>query len=299
MLTTIYKSTIPICIYLLAIGCKAQPSPISANDQKTFSDYWHQGKAEISSYDLSQSRYGATHDGKVMLVFVTEDMNRSKQVKLDDPLRHASDAVNVLKLNTMKEFITGIYKYSMMSSVFTPVEYAKHPHSLKLTCSSQDWCGQSFMQANWKGNRYEVKQYSYFESEGDQSYTLMSPWLEDEIWTKIRLAPNTLPIGEVKMVASVFYIRLSHKANIVYKAITSLTNHNATENIYKIEYPELKRTIEINFQSVFPFKILGWKEIYGKNEITTAKISSTIQLDYWKYNRSEDEVLRSNLNLKN
>ena len=293
-----YKSLIPFIIYSLAAGCKAQPSPLPAIHPKTFSDYWHQGKAEISIYDLSQFRYGTVHDGQVVLVFVTEDVSKNKQVKLDDPQRHAADVVNVMKLNTMKEFVTGIYKYSLMSSVFTPVDYSQNPHSLKLTCSSQDWCGQSFMQANWKGNRYEVQHMSYFESEGDQAYTLMTSWLEDEIWTKIRIAPNTLPTGDVKMIASAFYIRLSHKPNNVYDAIASLTK-NESGNIYKIEYPDLERTLEIRFQSDFPYKILGWKEMYGDGEVTTAEISSTVISDYWQHHHPEDEVLRQELKIKN
>jgi len=292
-----YKFLIPVIIYSLSVGCKAQTSPLPVIDPKKFAEYWYQGKAEISSYDLTQSRYGTNHDGQVVLVFVTEDLSSNKQVKLDDPQRHADDAVKVLKLNTMKEFVTGIYKYSMMTSVFTPVDFKNNPHSLKLTCSSQDWCGQSFMQANWKGNRYEVQHRSYFESEGDQDYTLMTSWLEDEIWTKIRIAPNTLPTGEVKMIASAFYIRLSHKPTIVYNAVTTLTT-NSGNNIYKIVYPELKRTLEIAFESVFPYKILRWKETYGEGEVTTAEISSTVISDYWNHNHPEDEVLREGLKLK-
>ena len=291
------KYVIPILLYLLALGCKAQPSVISTVDQKLFSDHWYQGKAELSSYDLTQSRYGATHDGKVVLVYVTEDMSNKSQVKLDDPSRHVNDAIKVMKLNTMKEFVTGIYKYSMMMSVFTPVEYVTHPHSLKLTCSSQEWCGQYFMQANWKGNRYEVKHFSYFESEGDQSYSLMNPWLEDEVWTKIRVAPNTLLTGELKMVPSAFYIRMSHQPMKVYDAVGTLIKSDE-EYTYKIEYRELKRILEITFQAQFPYKILGWKEVYGENEITTAKLSSTIMSDYWNHNRPKDELMRNDLNLE-
>lgn len=289
---------IPIFLLSLVLGCKAQPSVISPIDQKLFSDHWYQGKAELSSYDLNQSRYGAAHDGKVVLVYVTEDFSHKSHVKLDDPSRHINDAIKVMKLNTMKEFVTGIYKYSMMTSVFTPIEYERHPHSLKLTCSSQDWCGQSFMQANWKGNRYEVKNFSYFESDGDKTYSLMNPWLEDEIWTKIRLAPNTLATGEMKMVPSAFYIRLSHQPLKVYDVVATLSK-TAEEYTYKIEYKELKRILEITFQAQFPHKILGWKEVYGENEMTTAKLSSTIMSDYWNHNHPDNELMRKDLNLEN
>lgn len=289
---------IPFLLFSLLLGCKAQPSVISPIDEKLFSDHWYQGKAELTTYELSQSRYGAVHDGTVVLVYVTEDFSNKRHVKLDDPSRNINDAIKVMKLNTMKEFVTGIYKYSMMMSLFTPVEYVKHPHSLKLTCSSLDWCGQTFMQANWKGNRYEVKNYSYFESEGDQSYSLMNPWLEDEIWTRIRLAPNTLMTGEMKMVPSAFFIRLSHQPLKVYDAVATLSKEGE-EYTYKIEYDELKRALEIIFQAQFPYRILRWKETNGENEVTTATLSSTIVSDYWKHNHPEDEVMRKDLNLEN
>lgn len=291
------KFIIPVCIYFFTLSCRAQTSSLPVIDDKLFSDYWYTGKAEISTYELTQSRYDSSHDGSVTLIFVTEDISKSKHVKLDNPKRNAKDAIKVLKLNTMKEFVTGIYKYSMMSSIFSPVDYEEMPHALKLTCSSQDWCGQSYMQANWKGNRYEVNQFSYFESEGDRQYSLMNPWLEDQIWTTIRLAPHTLQAGEIRMIPSAFYLRLSHKQNKVYKAIASLSKQ-AQENIYKIEYPELGRSIEITFRNQFPFVITGWKETYGDNEITTARLSVTQMSDYWNLHFPRHENLRKELNLK-
>ncbi|HZV68143.1 MAG TPA: hypothetical protein VFG10_01315 [Saprospiraceae bacterium] len=277
-------------------SCKQQSSQIPEIEHKLFRAYWEQGKGEISSYVLNQSRYGANHEGNVVMVFVTEDMSNSKQVRLDEPAHNAPDAIKVLKLNTSKEFITGIYKYSMMSSVFTPVDYDEHPHTLKLTASSQEWNGQAFMQLNWRGNRYEVQQMSYLESEGDNSFALVSAWLEDEIWTKIRVAPNTLPIGSITMIPSALYIRLSHQPIKAYDAVAGL-KAEGEEYIYTIQYPEIKRTLEINFEKTFPYKILGWKETYGNNEVTTARISNTIISDFWNHNHPEDVLLREQLNL--
>ncbi len=202
-------------LFLLLVSCRKPKSSIPETNEQVFSDYWYQGEAEISSYELSQTRYGGTHDGNSVLVFVTEDFSKSKHVKLDEPHKHKSDAVRIIKLNTSKEFVTGIYKYTMMNSVHMPVDHSEYPHSLKLTSSTQEWCGQSFMQVNWKGNRYEVQEFSYFESAGDSKYSLARGWLEDELWTLIRIAPNTLPIGEVKMIVSSFYARLAHCENKV------------------------------------------------------------------------------------
>lgn len=283
-----------VCLFA---SCKKQSSNIPEIDQKIFAAYWDQGKGEVSSYSLDQSRYGAQHDGSVILVFSIEDMSNTKQVRLDDPKRNSGDAVKVLKLNTNKEFVTGLNKYSLMSSIFTPLDYDEHSRSLKLTTSCQDWNGQSFTQLNWKGNRYEVKQMSYEESEDDKSFSLVSTWLEDELWTKIRVAPNTLPIGNVTMIPSAMYTHLSQQPLKAYDAVASIKSDSA-EYTYTIHYTEIKRTIEINFQKSFPYKIMGWKETYGNNEVTTARISNTIVSDYWKHNQPQDSVLREELQLK-
>jgi alkaline phosphatase len=47
----------------------------------------------------------------------------------------------VLKLNMTREFVTGVYPYNTMLSVFTPVEV--EARSPKLTASVTEWCGQT------------------------------------------------------------------------------------------------------------------------------------------------------------
>jgi len=84
-----------------------------------FKNYWYAGKAELSSYKLQQARYGEIHSGTAVLVFVTEDFSKSKQVKLDHPENAGNDKLPVLKLNFTKKFVTGIYPYSMMMSAFS------------------------------------------------------------------------------------------------------------------------------------------------------------------------------------
>lgn len=140
-----------------------------SSDNTQFNTHWYQGKAEITSYKLEQARYGEIHKGDAVLIFVTEDFSRSKQVKLDNPVQAGNDAVPVLKLNFTKKFNTGIYPYSMMLSVFTPVQIENYPRTLKATASSQEWCGHTFTQLNLRDNRYQAVLYSYFEDEGDQN----------------------------------------------------------------------------------------------------------------------------------
>jgi hypothetical protein len=50
-----------------------------------FNEYWYAGKAEITSYTLTQVRYGEIHTGIAVNIFVTEDFLPKKQVKADYP----------------------------------------------------------------------------------------------------------------------------------------------------------------------------------------------------------------------
>ena len=163
-------------------------------DSEEFKNYWYGGKAEITTYKLEQARYGELHEGYSVLVFVTEDFSKSNQVKLDNPQDAKGDDVKVLKLNRIKKFDTGIYSYSMMDSVFTPVYVDEYPSSLKVSSSSQEWCGNTFMQLNLGYSGYEVSTYSYFESEGDRKFSLQKEILEDELWTR-RLILTPDPSG--------------------------------------------------------------------------------------------------------
>lgn len=270
---------------------------------KEFSDYWYQGKAEISSYKLNQARYGAMHPGNAVLIFVTEDFSEEKQVKLDNPDAAGKDAVKVMKLNKVKKFDTGIYPYSMMTSTFTPLNAEKHAHSLKVTTSSQEWCGHTFTQLNLDGSSYNAHLFSYFEAEGDQQLELDAVLLEDEVWNRIRMNPEGLPNGEIEIIPGTMYQRLSHEPLKVVKANANLTREG-DESIYTLDYPTLNRTLMIHFETAFPHKIIGWEESFmsgsgenAQNLTTTATLDKSIMTDYWTHNAPQDSVFRQELNL--
>ncbi|MGB3364388.1 MAG: hypothetical protein WBB48_06385, partial [Thermodesulfobacteriota bacterium] len=148
-----FKSILAIAIFVVlanfsVVESQELDSSSSVVDSEEFKAYWYDGKAEITSYKLEQARYGELHEGYAVMVFVTEDFSKTKQVKLDNPQNANGDDVKVLKLNRIKKFDTGIYRYSMMDSVFTPVYIGEHPNTLKITSSSQEWCGNTFTQLN-------------------------------------------------------------------------------------------------------------------------------------------------------
>lgn len=302
-------STVSILVSVLgfiAFGCVETHTesvpviPASETDPDTFGDYWFQGEAEISSYELSQSRYGEQRDGHAVLVFVTEAFSKSKHVKLDRPNEAGSDRVDIMKLNFIKKFNTGIYPYSMMQSVFTPLKLNEFPHSLKTTASIQEWCGHVFNQFNLRGDKYQVELRSYFESEGDVNKELDNAILEDELWNRIRINPESLPTGKFEVIPALFASRLRHTDLNVTTANASLEK-GAEETSYTISYPEDDRKITIRFQTEFPHKILGWEETYtnfsGKEVTTSATLKETIKGPYWQQNGTEHNYLREELGL--
>ncbi|MCH7927220.1 MAG: hypothetical protein IID03_04450 [Candidatus Dadabacteria bacterium] len=297
---------ISLSLFLAFCSLGYPSDEISNTDHKTFGDYWYQGKAEITSYEMEQARYGEIRKGHAVLIFVTEDFSKSKQVKLDNPQKDPEDAVKILKLNFVRKFITGIYPYSIMTSVFTPVELSSHPNTLKLSFSSQEWCGNVHTQANHKKNRYEFNSYSYFESEGDAKFELEDAILEDELWTRIRISPDRLPVGNIKIIPSLLSSRLKHFELKVENAFAEKVVIDKKRDLvsYRVNYKNLDRKIQINFINRFPYEIVEWSEEYKSGFGTNPKLlktkgvkSKTLIIDYWNKNDIEDEDLRKVLGI--
>ncbi len=287
-------------------SCKDKISEPSA----AFQQQWYQGKAEINSYDLQQARYGEIRDGEAVLIFVTEDFSTHDLVKLDDPSK-TDDKVRVLKMNMTKKFVTGIYPYSMMLSVFTPLSGDGNAQTLKADCSSQEWCGHTFSQLRLDGSKYKWMLHSYFEKEGEQEGKLDDVLLEDEIWTRLRINPKGVPQGNVVMLPGLLYQRLSHDEMKKTDATITILKADTTfaamadAQMCTIAYAKAQRTLKIYFNGSFPHQILGWKESYpdgfgpNKKMLTTiAVLKKTIWTDYWKHNTLADSALSESLQLK-
>lgn len=264
------------------------------NPSENFKTYWYGGEAEISSYRLEQARYGEMREGNAILVFVTEDFRPEKQVKAD---RYSKENTPILKLNATKNFETGIYPYSIMQSTFFPV--SNNQHALKVSCSVQEWCGHVYSQLNNR-NQFEIRSHSYFESEGDQNFTLDKTILENELWTQLRLDPKALPTGILQVIPSLEYVRLKHIELKAYRAIATLSGA-----VYSISYPDLNRELKIMFNPNFPYDILGWEDMfqdgYGANAKTLVSKGTklkTIKSAYWSKNSNAHNALRDSLLLE-
>ncbi len=282
----------------------AQAAPMTpvATD---FNGYWHQGKAEVTRFALEQARYGQIHKGDAVLIFVTEDFLGKEQVKLEsEPGGRA--VVPILKLNCTKKFNTGVYPYSMMTSVFTPEDLRANPRTLKVATSVQEWCGHTFTQFNLRGGKYNVELRSYFEKEGDRDITLDTALLEDEVWTRLRLAPENLPTGTVTIIPSTMAQRLRHTEFAALSAtVTRAPIAEAQgQTRYTITYPNGDRTLAIDYETAFPHRIMAWSETYRDGFGDKAKVLTTravrtneLMIDYWSKHFNEDAGLRGKLGL--
>lgn len=284
--------------------CSPTPRPGNNHAGKLFETdafkaYWYSGKAELNAYKLDQSRYGESRDGSAVLIFVTEDFSRREHVKIDNPSGAGDDKINVMKMNFTKNFVTGIYPYSMMLSVFKPIGGDLYPHAMKAVMSSQEWCGQVFSEMNLSGDQYEFIGHSYFEKEGEEKFELEAAWLEDELWNQIRLEPMDLPIGEVKIIPGLFFSRLKHTTQRPLLATVSRSEEGGRV-AYTVSLVQQKRQLVIFYQQEFPHKILGWDETFeedGKTLLSSAVLEKTMMVDYWTKNRNEFQYLRDSLGL--
>ncbi len=273
----------------------------SSVSDKEFSGFWYQGQAELTRYELKQERYGEVHQGDAVLIFVTEDFLDDKQVKYEFGPR-GENVKSILKLNATRKFFTGVYPYSIMTSVFTPVEAGKGTY--KVATSSQEWCGHTFMQLNQRQDGIDGRFYSYFQAEGDQQFKLPNALMEDEIWTKLRLDPAALPTGSIELVPALHYLRLRHKDAGVLKANAELRTLrdaaiSSKELIeYSVRYKDISRSLKIVAENEFPFTILGWEEVSSNSGlITRAAKTNSLMLDYWSRHSVSDSTYRTQLGL--
>ncbi len=295
---------------VLATSCsearEGAPLPEKPYTQEMFNQYWYSGKAELTSYQLKQARYGEIHSGTAVLIFVTEDFLPDRQVKYEQGPR-PDNVTSVLKLNFMRNFLTGVYPYSMMTSVFTPVNQIDR--TLKLSSSAQEWCGHAYMQLNRDDDQYRGVLYSYFQAEGDQEFNIPAVLLEDELWNRVRLNPDALPTGVVEVVPGSQFLRFRHQECVPHSAVASLdTLHNPawSDSLlkrFRLEYRDIPRTLEIVFEARFPYQIVYWEEemLSGFGAPTRLKTTATriksIQLEYWSKNSLADTTYREMLGL--
>ncbi len=271
-----------------------------------FDSYWYDGNAEISVYDLEEVRYDEVRKGKRIMVFVTEPLRRSTLIK-PDTLISADERYDVIKLNDIRKFTTGIYDYSLMTSVFSCVkayDSIAEMMALKVSFGSQEWCGNVFEIIKWKNGSLKGNLYSYFESDGEPVLKFkedMKPLFEDNLWILIRELNGPFLVDNSKRSFAVIpsawqrrkqHVALKQKNAVIEKHAgakinTSAGRFESVRFVWTIDAMETKVWVE----KAWPHKILKWIEPDGSRG---SLISSTRQ-PYWRQHANDDSDLRRRL----
>jgi hypothetical protein len=271
-----------------------------------FNSYWNSGTAELTRYELKQARYGAMHEGEMIVVVVSEPFRTDKQVKSE--LTPGVKDTPVLKAQLMRRFATGIYDYELTTTSFKPVETDLYRRAPKITGSAVDWCGHAWMQLNLKSGAYLAQVRSYFEAEADENFKIGDAISEDEIWQRIRMHPKFLPVGDTPVIPSLMSARLRHRRLNVETALAETQAYGKLKQTeFSLRYatgtPE-ERQVSWIFEDTFPHRILEYRETYwdgfGKKQklTTVARLKKTIRSAYWREHDPEHNKLRKEFGVK-
>lgn len=150
---------------------------------------WDDGQAEVATYEAERVVYQKTRRFEAVLITVKEDFNTALYVKADGPY-DGKDLLTVLKLNVLSEIQTENYPYRYMTSLF--IDRAQPMRVVKMTTSSQEWCGTTFKEFVGWGDSPKLVFHSYFDNQGDGSYPLGlrdGDLLEDQLPVSLRSLP--------------------------------------------------------------------------------------------------------------
>ncbi len=164
--------TIALMLSSLAIACTSEAQPLEPliNTNWAQNSIWDDGKAELAYYEGLRTIYGAPRPHDHTMITVKEEFNRDFYTKADWPYGE-KPLLTVLKQNQVSTIPTPNYPYHYMASVF--FDRAKVDQgAVKLSLSSQEWCGLTAKEFALHG-KVPVQTYmSYWDGQGTGSAPL-------------------------------------------------------------------------------------------------------------------------------
>jgi len=291
-------------------------APAPAPDPQ-FGSYWHDGKAELDGYRYTVTRYGQLRRGQCTAIYVTEPFSRSKRVKADDAARNPKDTFDVLKLNLVRDFQTGIYDYNTMTSLFVRSEDFE---PVKVSFASMEWCGNVYEELRVDPGLVSQKLSSYFEDES-ASQELRRPkdgLLEEELHIRLRgLTGDYLAPGQVKtapFLPSAFRRRLAHEPLRWTSARFERGSTPRTVQVPAGRFAAFVYTVKIQdgpeglffIERAYPHRVVRWEWRQaagaagraGADSNDSGDLMGSARMSYWKLHGEGDERELRRLGLK-
>ncbi|MDB5049219.1 MAG: hypothetical protein JWO30_2290 [Fibrobacteres bacterium] len=325
--------TAVVLVWLASATAFAQPAgPAKPAPSADFLKYWKSGLAELSSYAITAERYGEMRKAQGVLVFVYEEINADTRIKVESDKTPPAKVIPVLKLNSVLKFTTGVYDYSIMTSVFAGlsgpgVERPFQPQKISFT--SQEWCGSVFHQVVPRSKGLVSEIHSYFEAEGDNISILPYPksapgvpaagapaagapgaggrsaafYYEDEMPILVReLDGPVLEAGaplRINLVPGLWERRKRHVPLAFTEGVLTkvgpetLSFQGGGKAAVKWTLVTKGITVTYHVEAAAPRKLLAWENDRGEKGELIASIRNT----YWEHNHNVDAPLRKQLGL--
>jgi hypothetical protein len=280
--------------FVLASVLVATSAPSGAQD---FWAHWGDGKAEVNGYRLTQPRYGAERDGTAVYIFVTEDFSERLRVKANRDDHPKGDVKPVMKLNAIRDFKTGVYDYSVMTSTFLGV--GKGWPVSKVSFSSQEWCGHVWRQLIPRDGKLSSVHHSYFDGEeGRDDLELPEGGVfEDALpvlvrgWKGDLVAPGETT--SVPFLPSVLQARMSHAPLAWTEATISraASTESMTVPAGRFEVSMVTVDVEDGRQLTFaveaeaPYRLIRQTGADGEELV----LLGSTRLAYWRHNNPGGE----------
>jgi len=277
--------------------------PAHAED---FWAHWGDGKAELNGYRLRQPRYGALRDGTAVLIFVTEDFDDAARVKDEGRGAAQGEVYPVLKLNAVRDFQTGIYDYNVMTSTFVRVGA---PWSVvKVSFSSQEWCGHVYRQMLPRSGSIDDTWHSYFQGEADGRRRLGYPdggILGDAVPILIRGWTGWLARGgsrDVPWLPTQLDARFRHRSPEWGRATVTRSASPREVKVPAGNFSVDEWTVAVSggettvwlVEAAAPWRIVGWSRGDGES----AELLGTSRMPYWSLNGPGGEARLEELGLR-
>ncbi len=303
--------------FLIACGALPPDRADGASTDPSFESWWRDGRAEMNGYTFRVNRYGEERKGEAVMIFVTEPFSLSMRVKVDDPSAKPDDTVDVLKLNFVRDFQTGIYDYNTMTSLFSK---SSDFSPLKISFSSAEWCGHVYDELLFGNAKIDERFFSYFEGESSER-ELARPEggiTEEELYILLRgLRGAYLEPGRsrtVPFLPEAFYRRLVHQPAEWTKAVISRSSAGEKVTVaagdfrvdrFKVQV-ESGRVGEFRVESEYPHRIITWtwtdagespqKRLGGGS--FSGELMGSDRLAYWKLHGEADAAALSKMGLR-
>jgi len=246
------------------------------------------------------------------MIYVTEPWSLSKRVKVNDYSKDPSDVFDVLKLNLVRDFQTGIYDYNTMLSLFVRTQDFS---PVEMSFTSAEWCGNVYARVGFEADSLQEALYSYFEDE-TASRSLSRPAdgvPEDALFILLRglkgefLAPgvrHTIPLLSGMLESRLRHRPLEWTMAEIFRAEEPVSVRVPAGTWPKSVYFEVKlqngRTGRFWIEPDGDRRVLKWTwGEPGKSEASeNGELTGSMRTAYWKENGPGNERRLRHLGLR-